>query len=72
MTTASKDLCIEALKATYDKFDGKMPDDNVSMWFGTFVDTYTEMLVKKCGEICVLGDPTYSAQHNIHQYFGVK
>jgi len=33
---------------------------------------FAELLIKKCGEIAVFGDPCYSAQHNIHAYFGVE
>ena len=33
---------------------------------------FAEMIVKQCGEIAAFGDPRYSAQHNIHKYFGVE
>lgn len=37
-----------------------------------FTEKFAELLIKKCGEIVVFGDPRYSAQHNIHVYFGVE
>jgi hypothetical protein len=35
-------------------------------------EKFAELLIKECGEIAVLGDPRYSAQHNIHKHFGVE
>jgi hypothetical protein len=36
------------------------------------IERFAEMIVKQCGEIAAFGDPRYSAQHNIHKYFGVE
>lgn len=37
-----------------------------------FNEKFAELIIKECGEITVLGDPSYSAQHNIHKHFGVE
>lgn len=37
-----------------------------------FCKKFAELIIKECGEIAVLGDANYSAQHNIHKYFGVE
>ena len=37
-----------------------------------FMEKFAELIVKQCGEISAFGDPRYSAQHNIHKYFGVE
>jgi hypothetical protein len=39
---------------------------------GISIQKFAELLIKECGEIAVLGDPRYSAQHNIHKHFGVE
>lgn len=36
------------------------------------LEKFAELIVKKCGEVAVFGDPKYSAQHNIHKHFGVE
>ncbi len=37
-----------------------------------FCKKFAELIIKECGEIAVLGDANYSAQHNIHKHFGVE
>ena len=38
----------------------------------SFAEKFAELIIKECGEIAVLGDANYSAQHNIHKHFGVE
>ena len=59
-----------------------MTDDKFGMFFakdfdshcadGVDLQKFAELIVKQCGEIAAFGDPRYSAQHNIHKYFGVE
>ena len=36
------------------------------------LDKFAELIVRECGEIAAFGDPSYSAQYNIHKHFGVE
>ena len=65
MNERIKELAEQATRK-YDRLGNDIPFAQPDL------ELFAELIIKECGEITVLGDPSYSAQHNIHKHFGVE
>ena len=61
MNKRIEELAFEAARETSSNFDC----DRVWM------EKFAELLIKEAGEAAAFGDPSYSAQRNIYQHFGM-